>query len=150
MAGGKSSGLDGFPAEFYRRFWSLLGPDDVEVMNFCYATGQLSASQRSGVITLLYKRGDRLDMKNWRPITSLCVDYKLSAKAIANRLLQVLPYVIILTSHAVYRAAILFTTYGCCMISSLILTLVVWVAPSSHSIRRRPSTGWSGRICTAF
>ena len=94
MAGGKSPGLDGFPAEFYRRFWSLLGPDYVEVMNFCYATGQLSASQRSGVITLLYKRGDRLDMKNWRPITLLCVDYKLAAKAIANRLLQVLPHVI--------------------------------------------------------
>ena len=33
-------------------------------------------------------------MKNWRPITLLCVDYKIAAKAIANRLLQVLPSII--------------------------------------------------------
>ena len=33
-------------------------------------------------------------MKNWRPITLLCVDYKIAAKAIANRLLHVLPSII--------------------------------------------------------
>ena len=33
-------------------------------------------------------------MKNWRPITLLCVDYKIAAKAIANRLLAVLHLVI--------------------------------------------------------
>ncbi|CAB3986639.1 Transposon TX1 uncharacterized 149 kDa [Paramuricea clavata] len=45
---------------------------------------------RSGVITLIHKRGDRLDMKNCRPITLLCADYKTVAKAIANRLLGVI------------------------------------------------------------
>ena len=29
-------------------------------------------------------------MKNWRPITLLCVDYKIASKAIVNRLLTVL------------------------------------------------------------
>ena len=33
-------------------------------------------------------------MKNWHPITLLCVDYKIAAKTIANRLLQVLPSII--------------------------------------------------------
>ena len=94
MASGKSPGLDGLPAEFYQRFWPVLGPDMVEVLNFSYASGRLSSSQRSRLITLLYKRGDRLEMKNWRPITLLCVDYKIAAKAIANRLLQVLPSII--------------------------------------------------------
>ena len=65
-------------------------------MNFCYASRRLSSSQRSGLITLLFKRGDRLamEMKNWRPITLLCVDYKIASKAIANRLLTVLPSLI--------------------------------------------------------
>lgn len=90
MASGKSPGIDGLPAEFYKTFWDLLGDDLTEVMNFSYHRGQLSASQRSGVITLLHKKGDRLAMKNWRPITLLCVDYKIAAKAIANRLLQVI------------------------------------------------------------
>ena len=48
----------------------------------------------SRLITLLYKCDDCLEKKNWRPITLLCVDYKIVAKAIANRLLQVLPLVI--------------------------------------------------------
>ena len=94
MASGKSPGLDGLAAEFYQRFWLVLGPDLVEVIHSSYASGRLSSSQRSGLFTLLYKRGDRLEMTNWRPITSLCVDYKIAAKAIANRLLQVLPSII--------------------------------------------------------
>ena len=94
MASGKSPGLDGLPAEFYQRFWPVLGTDLVAVLNSCYTSGCLSSSQRSGLITLLYKRGDRLEMKNWRPTTLLCVDYKIAAKAIANRLLQVLPSII--------------------------------------------------------
>jgi hypothetical protein len=94
MGRGKSPGVDGFPAEFYQRFWPLIGQDYVDVMNACYSSGRLSATQRSGMITLLYKKGDRLDMKNWRPITLLCVDYKIAAKAISNRVLHVLPSLI--------------------------------------------------------
>ena len=94
MVSGRSPGLDGFPAEFYQTFWPVLGQDFVEVMNFCYASGRLSSSQGSGLITLLFKRGDRLDMKHWRPITLLCVDYKIASKAIASRLLTVLPSLI--------------------------------------------------------
>ena len=94
MASGKSPGVDGLPAEFYQRFWPLLGEDLVEVLNYAYTSGRLSPSQRSGLITLLHKRGDHLEMKNWRPITLLCADYKIAAKAIANRLLEVLPTII--------------------------------------------------------
>ena len=90
MASGKSPGLDGFPANFYQRFWPILGEDYVDVINFCYRQGCLSPSQRSGVITLLHRRGDRLEIKNCRPITLLCVDYKIAAKAIANPLIGVL------------------------------------------------------------
>jgi hypothetical protein len=71
-----------------------MGVDYVEVLNYCYKVGKLAPTQRTGVITLLHKRGDRLDMKNWRPLTLLCVDYKIAAKAIANRLLAVLHLVI--------------------------------------------------------
>ena len=81
MASGKSPGLDGLPADFYQRFGLVLGPDLVEVVNFSYASGHLSSSQHSGLITL-YKCGDRLEMKNWQPITLLCVDYKIAAKVL--------------------------------------------------------------------
>ena len=90
----KSPGVDSLPAEFYRRFWTLLGPDLVEVYNFCYRHGRLCKSQRQGAITLLYKKGDCLDPANWRPITLLCVDYKIAAKALGNCLLQVITSVV--------------------------------------------------------
>ena len=90
MPSAKSPGVDGLPAEFYCRFWTLLGPDLVEVYNFCYRHGWLCKSQRQGAITLLYKKWDCLDPANWRPITLLCVDYKIVAKALGNRLLQVI------------------------------------------------------------
>ena len=94
MASSKAPGVDGLPAEFYVRFWSLLGPDLVRVLNSCYRRGRLSMSQRSGAITLLYKKGDLLDTANWHPITLLCVDYKIAAKALSNRLLGVIGSVV--------------------------------------------------------
>ena len=94
MAGGKSPCVDGFPAKFYKRFRTILADDYVDMINYCFTARRLSATQRSGVITLLHKRGDPLNMKNWCPITLLCMDYKIAAKVLANRLLLVLHFVI--------------------------------------------------------
>ena len=94
MARGKTPGLDGFPMEFYLVFWDLLGADLVEILNSCYRSGRLSPSQRSGVISLTFKKGDRLDPKNWRPISLLGVDYKIASRAIAGRLLKVIEHVV--------------------------------------------------------
>ena len=94
MAHRKAPGLDGFPMEFYVKFWSVLGPDLVDVLNSCYRSGSLSLSQRRGIITLTFKKGDRLDARNWRPISLLNVDYKIAARAIAGRLLKVIHLVV--------------------------------------------------------
>ena len=94
MARRKAPGLDGLPAEFYLKFWSVLGQDLVEVLNSCYGAGSLTLSQRRGVISLSFKKGDRLDMRNWRPISLLNVDYKLAARAVAARLLKVIHLIV--------------------------------------------------------
>ena len=86
MARRKPPGLDGLPMEFYLRFWSVLGSDLINVCNSCFDAGCLSLSQHRGVISLSFKKGDRLDPKNWRPISLLNVDYKLAARVIAGRL----------------------------------------------------------------
>ena len=90
----KTPGLDGLPMLFYLTFWSSLGPDLVDTFNFVFLTGHLSATQRRGSISLLFKKGDRFDMKNWRPITLLCVDYKIASRVIAGRLLKVIGTVV--------------------------------------------------------
>ena len=94
MARRKAPGLDGLPAEFYIHFWDVLGVDLVEVFNFCFSAGFLTASQRRGVISLTFKKGDRLDPGNWWPISLLNVDYKTASRAIAGRLLKVIHLVV--------------------------------------------------------
>ena len=69
-------------------------PDLVEVLNFCYLSGSLSRTQRRGLIALSFKKGDRLDPRNWRPISLLNVDYKIASRAIAGRLLKVIHLVV--------------------------------------------------------
>ena len=94
MARGKAPGLDGLPLEFYLSFWHLIAPDLLSVLNFSFRDGYFSISLRSGVITLLFKKGDRLNPANWRPITLLNVDYKICARALAARLLKVIHQVV--------------------------------------------------------
>ena len=53
-----------------------------------------SLSQGRGVISLSFKRGDRLHPRNWRPITLLNVDYKLASQVIAGHLLKIIHLVV--------------------------------------------------------
>ena len=94
MAKGKAPGSEGLPAEFYCKFWDLLGPDLVEVLNFIFNFGSLSLSQRRGIISLLFKKGDRLDARNWRPLSLLNVDCKIASPVITGRLLKVIHSVV--------------------------------------------------------
>ena len=79
--------------EFFLHFWQSLGADLVRVLNVAYETGQLSTSQHRGLIIVLYKN-DRLETKNWRPISLLNADYKIATRAIAGRILTVLHTII--------------------------------------------------------
>ena len=94
MARGKAPGLDGLPLEFYLSFWHLLAPDLLSVLNFSFLDGHFPISSRSGVITLLFKKADRLNPANWRQITLLNVDHKICARALAARLLKVILHVV--------------------------------------------------------
>ena len=64
------------------------------MLNSCFRSGSLGLSQRRGIITLSFKKGDRLDPRNWRPITLLNVDYKIASRVIAGRLLKVIHLVV--------------------------------------------------------
>ena len=95
MEAGKTPGLDGLRAEFYRTFISEVGPRICEVLNDVFKKGKLSDTQRMGLITLLFKKkGSRADLANWRPISLLNVDYKILTKILANRMRLVLHKII--------------------------------------------------------
>ena len=55
-------------AEFYNEFFDILGTGLVDSLNSAYEKGQMSVSQRRGVITLLPKEDSSLlYLKDWRP-----------------------------------------------------------------------------------
>ena len=91
----KAPGEDGFTVEFYTYFFDLLGNDLIASFNEAHEKGELSISQRRGIITLTPKEdGSLLDLSNWRPITLLNVDLKIASKAIAKRIEPTLPNLI--------------------------------------------------------
>lgn len=57
--------------------------DLLEVFRESWITGLLLQSCRMAVITLLPKKGDLQDLKNWRPVSLLCGDSKFLSKALA-------------------------------------------------------------------
>lgn len=70
MASGKSPGLDGLPAEFFKHFWNFLGRDLLDVFNESFTNGFLPASCRRAVISLFPKKGDLTLLKK---LASSCV-----------------------------------------------------------------------------
>ena len=80
--------------EFYLENWDIIGDDFVNLVKFVMSNKIISCSQRKGIITLISKGGDKKELKNWRPISLLCVDYKIIAKLLANRMKEVLSEII--------------------------------------------------------
>ncbi|KAJ4946632.1 hypothetical protein JOQ06_024295, partial [Pogonophryne albipinna] len=86
MQGRRAPGIDGLSVEFYKAYWDVLSHDLLDVFNESLASGSMPMSCRRAVITLLPKKGNLQDIENWRPVSLLCVDYKLLSKALATRL----------------------------------------------------------------
>ena len=95
MKPNKSPGSDGLTSAFYLKFFHLFGNILCDIINLAYETGEMSDSQKRSYITLICKdetRGD--EMKCYRPISLLNIDYKIISKTITNRLGKVLPKII--------------------------------------------------------
>ena len=90
----KSPGQDWLIVEFYKMYWPDIKNDFYDVISAGLEDNQLAYSQYLAVIALLYKKGNRLDIKNWRPISLLNVDFKIASKSLAERLKTILPDII--------------------------------------------------------
>lgn len=92
---GKAPGIDGIPSEFYQEFSEEVAPILTKLYNYFFDyPGKMTISQRTAIVTLLPKNGDRELLKNWRPVSLLCADYKIMTKALAQRVTACLPTII--------------------------------------------------------
>ena len=77
MNNGSAPGNDGLTTEFYKMFWCKIGSMVIEAFNESFKSGDLSYTQKQGVITLIHKGSDldREHLTNWRPITRRTISF---------------------------------------------------------------------------
>ena len=52
----KTPGSDGFTIEFYHFSWNATGPTMVDSFNYAFENGEMSISQKPGIISLIPKK----------------------------------------------------------------------------------------------
>ena len=96
----KASGPDGFPAEFYKTFWEVIR-DDLMAMFGQLQQGNLPLYKLNfGVITLLPKKENVVQIQQYRPICLLNVSFKIFTKVGTNRITEIAQKVIRPTQSA--------------------------------------------------
>ena len=86
---GKQPGPNRIPNELYKRMSSVFAEKFTNLINETRTTGKLPDHFLEGDISMLYKKGDREDPRNYRPITLLNSDYKVFTRVLSKRMLTV-------------------------------------------------------------
>lgn len=90
----KSPGSDGLPSEFYKQFWNEIKICFMANLREIFYEGELSNSMKRAIISLIFKKGDKLLLKNYRPISLTNTDYKIIAFVLSVRMQKVIPKVV--------------------------------------------------------
>lgn len=94
MKKNRAPGPDGFPIEFYEHFWDLISPDLMRVIED-FQRGNIDIERLNyGVITLVPKTKDAVQIQKFRPICLLNVSFKIITKILMLRLSKVIEYLI--------------------------------------------------------
>lgn len=90
LRSGKSPGSDGIGTEWYKLYKNDVAPILVEVYKGIERTEIIQSKMVEGVITLVFKKGNKLDLENYRPISLLNTDYTILNKVLANKMKRVI------------------------------------------------------------
>ena len=100
MKHNKAPGPDGFPAEFYQRFWETVKGDLLQMFRDLSKGDLPLFSLNFRVITLMPKVQEANVIQQYRPICLLNVSYKIFTKVATNRLSSVADKVVSSTQTA--------------------------------------------------
>ena len=94
MPSNKARGLDGFPAELYKEFWTVLAPTFAKMVLQVQENGRLSPNMNSVNIILLQKPGKYLVVpSSYHPISLINADLKITCKALTKRIEKITPLI---------------------------------------------------------
>jgi hypothetical protein len=92
MKHNRAPGPDSIPAEFFQEFWDTIKNDLFNLFQDFHA-GTLNIERLNfGVVTLIPKVPNAIDIKAFRPICLLNVCYKIITKVLTNRLISDFQY----------------------------------------------------------
>ena len=83
---GKQAGPNRVPNGVFRRLATVMAPKFVAMINSTLKAGHLPNHFLEGDISMLFKKGERDDPRNYRPITLLNTDYKIFTRILAQRM----------------------------------------------------------------
>nr|GFA75764.1 RNA-directed DNA polymerase, eukaryota [Tanacetum cinerariifolium] len=86
----KFPGPDGFTFDFYFQFWSTIDKDVYAAVNHFFINGDIPTGCNSSFLALILKVPDANLVKDFRPISLISSIYKIIAKILTNRLINVL------------------------------------------------------------
>jgi len=92
--GTKSLGPDGFNFNFLKKNWEVIKEEFVAVMVLFHETGSIPKGCNASFVALVPKVRDPVKLEQYRPISLVGAVYKIIAKVLAERIKNVLPYVI--------------------------------------------------------
>ncbi|MCO5584752.1 hypothetical protein L7F22_038684 [Adiantum nelumboides] len=90
----KTPGPDGIQAEVLQEMIEYAGQDLCDLLNHWRKEGSIQPNFNQGLIKLIPKGQDRLEIRNYRPLTMLNSVYKVMAKALALRIKYVVNQVV--------------------------------------------------------
>ena len=83
----KTPGTDGFSGEYYKIFVNELTPILCKLYNYVLTSGDPPNSWSEAILTVIHKEGkDPIQCTSYRPISLLCVDYKILTSIMATRI----------------------------------------------------------------
>lgn len=88
MENDKSPGIDGIPIEFYKNFYEIIEKDLLQLYNNILFT-EKKINKKEWIKPLLHlspKKGNLNKSKYWRPISLVCLDYKILTKILSNKI----------------------------------------------------------------
>ena len=95
MEGDKTPGPDGFTMAFFHKCWSVVENDVMAFFDHFHRSSEFERFLNASFLSLIPKKNNALNIKDFQPISSVGSVYKLLSKVLANKLRMVLDKLIL-------------------------------------------------------
>ena len=85
MEGDKAPSPNGFIMAFFQKCWSVVEKDVMDFFDHFHRSLEFERSLNASFLSLIPKKNNALNLKNFRPISLVGSVYKLLSKVLANR-----------------------------------------------------------------